>query len=94
MNIEFDRSKDAANRAKHGLSLALSVELEWDFLLSWTDDRKEYGEQREIGLAPIGSRVFCVVYVQRGERRRIISLRKANSREVKHYASALKNSGL
>ena len=94
MNIEFDRAKDAANIAKHGVSLALAHELEWELLFSRTDDRKEYGESREIGLAPIGARVFCVVFVQRGERNRIISLRRANSREVKHYASTLKNSGL
>jgi len=42
-----------------------------------------------IGYAPIGERVFCVVFTDRGDQRRIISLRKANAREVKRYASQI-----
>lgn len=94
MNIEFDPTKDASNVAKHGVSLALAKSLEWDWLISRPDGRKDYGEPREVGFAPIGTRVFCVVFVQRGDSLRIISLRKANSREVKSYASTLENEGL
>ena len=94
MNIEFDPTKDAGNVAKHGVSLALAESLEWDWLISEPDERKDYGEAREIGFAPIGPRIFCVVFVQRGDSLRIISLRKANSREVKNYARALQDSGL
>jgi hypothetical protein len=39
------------------------------------------------GLALMNDRLYSVVYVERGARRRIISLRKANRREVKRYAS-------
>ncbi|PIQ13147.1 MAG: BrnT family toxin [Hydrogenophilales bacterium CG_4_9_14_3_um_filter_59_35] len=35
--------------------------------------------------APLDGRVYCVVFTDRGEARHIISLRKANTREVKHY---------
>jgi uncharacterized DUF497 family protein len=38
-----------------------------------------------IGFAPIEDRVYCVVYVDRNHQRRIISLRKANKREVNSY---------
>ena len=41
---------------------------------------------RMIGIGYIGDRLFNVVFVERGEERRIISLRKANQREVKRYA--------
>lgn len=41
-----------------------------------------------IGYAFIGMRLYCVVFTDRDNERRIISLRKANSREVKHYAKA------
>ena len=53
------------------------------------DTRHDYGEVRMIGYVPIGDRVFCVVFVDREEVRRIISLRKANDREVKRYASEI-----
>jgi len=39
-------------------------------------------------IAYIGDRLHYVVYVDRAEVRRIISLRKANLREVKRYAEA------
>jgi uncharacterized protein (DUF4415 family) len=52
MRIEFDPVKDAANRAKHGVSLALAGELDWDAALVWVDDRFDYAELRMIALAP------------------------------------------
>jgi uncharacterized DUF497 family protein len=52
----------------------------------WTDGRKEYGETRQSALALIGQRLYFVAFVDRGDARRAISLRKANIREVTHYA--------
>ncbi len=89
VNITFDPVKDAMNRTKHGLSLALTVDLEWDMLVGAPDTRRDYGEQRMIGFAPIGNRVYCVVFTDRGNERRVISLRKANSREVKRYVRTI-----
>lgn len=86
MDIDFDPAKDAANISKHGLSLAEAECLEWDELLAIPDDRHHYGERRYIGYAPIGRRVCCVVFTDREQTRRIISLRKANAREVNRYA--------
>ena len=88
MKIEFDPSKGSANRAKHGVSLQEAADIEWDTLLAKPDSRRDYGETRMIGYAYIGLRLYCVVYVDRGEARRIISLRKANSREIENYAEA------
>lgn len=85
MLIEFDPAKDAANQAKHGVSLALADELDWEAALVWVDDRFEYGEQRIIALAPKTTTLYYVAFVERGSVRRIISLRRANRREVKHY---------
>lgn len=85
MRIEFDRAKDAANQEKHGVSLALAGELDWEAALVWIDDRFEYDELRMIALAPKTNILYYVAYVYRGEARRIISLRRANRREVKYY---------
>jgi uncharacterized DUF497 family protein len=49
------------------------------------DRREDYGEMRLIALAPVGTRLHVVVFVERGGERRIISARKANSREVAFY---------
>jgi len=89
VQITFDPTKDAANVAKHGVSLALAVSLEWGWLLTAPDIRRDYGETRMVGYAPLGTRVYCVVFTDRGEERRVISLRKANRKEVKRYASQI-----
>jgi uncharacterized DUF497 family protein len=88
MQIAFDPAKDASNLEKHGLSLALAAELDWEASLVWVDDRYDYGEVRMIALAPNTGILYVVAFVDRGETRRIISLRKANRREVKHYVQS------
>ncbi len=85
MQIEFDPAKDAANQSKHGVSLALAGELDWEAALVWIDDRFEYDELRTIALAPTTQILYYVAFVDRGDSRRIISLRRANRREVKYY---------
>ena len=85
MRIVFDPAKDKLNQADHGLSLALAKDLAWDEALVWVDDRFEYDELRMIGLVPLGDRLYYVAFVDRGGTRRIISLRYAERREVKHY---------
>ena len=88
MQIDFDPQKDATNLSKHGVSLALAAELDWDAALVWVDDRIDYGEVRMIALAPKSAILFFVAFVDRPTVRRIISLRKANRREARHYVKA------
>ena len=57
--------------------------------LVWVDDRFEYAELRVIALAPKAKILYYVAFVDRGEVRRIISLRRANRREVKHYVKSI-----
>ena len=42
-----------------------------------------------IALAPLSDRLYVVAFVDRDSLRRIISLRKANRREVNHYVNSL-----
>lgn len=90
MNVVFDPAKDAANFAKHGLSLLDAVGFEWETAVVWPDERFAYAEARMVALGYIGLRIMVVVFVDRPPElpteRRIISLRKANTREVKRYA--------
>lgn len=88
MRIEFDPAKDASNQEKHGLSLAMASALDWNEALVWVDDRYEYGELRMIALAPNTGILYYVAFVDRDDARRIISLRRANRREVKHYVQS------
>ena len=89
MRIEFDPVKDAENQALHGVSLALARKLDWDAALVWVDARFEYDELRMTALAPKTDTLYYVAFVERGEVQRIISLRQATRREVKHYVQSI-----
>lgn len=89
MLIEFDPIKDMTNRTKHGISLAEADSLDWLNALVWNDTRRDYGESRQVALAPLGNRLYCVIFVDRGNVRRIISLRKANQREFDRYETQI-----
>lgn len=84
MRIEFDPAKDAANQTKHGVSLALAEEFDWEAALVWIDDQIEYNEIRMIALAPKTEVLYYVAFVDRGE-----VLGRANRREVRHYVQSL-----
>jgi len=85
MQITFDEAKDTLNKSKHGVSLSEAEKLEWDDALIWQDTRRNYGEVRMIALGVIGAKLYCVIYVDREDARRVISLRKANQREFDDY---------
>lgn len=88
MEIIYDPIKDSTNQTKHSLSLAASLHIDWDTLYVKEDTRHDYGEVRMIGYALIQTRLHCVVFTDRNNERRIISLRKANKREVQDYANS------
>ncbi|MEX3764509.1 BrnT family toxin [Paraburkholderia phenoliruptrix] len=83
MEITFDPAKDVSNQRKHGVSLSFAERIDWSDVLTRPDTRRDYQELREIGYALIENRLYCVVFTQRGDTMHIISLRKANRREVR-----------
>lgn len=89
MRIEFDPVKDKENLAKHGVSLALAADLDWETALVWVDARFEYNELRMVALAPKTGVLYYVAFVDRGKLLRVISLRRAIRREVKRYVESL-----
>ncbi|WPL18294.1 hypothetical protein Thiowin_03360 [Thiorhodovibrio winogradskyi] len=85
MEIEFDPDKDRRNMAKHGVSLGLAADLEWSLAWVREDTREAYEERRWIGFAPIGNRIYCVVFTEENDVYRIISLRQAENHEKRTY---------
>ena len=80
-------AKDASSCAKHGMSLAVAADLDWQSALIWSDSRSHYGETRQSALALLAGQVCFVACVDRAEVPRIISLRKANNREASEYVN-------
>jgi uncharacterized protein len=85
MEIDWDEEKDAQNRAKHGVGLGEAAFLDWHVGTEFQDARYDYGEERHIRMAMLVDRYYICVFTLRGQKRRIISLRKANKREIRFY---------
>lgn len=83
--VNFDPAKDAANRAKHGLSLAEAERLDWSRAFVVKDARHDYGEPRYRVYAMLDGRLHMAAVTWRSGTLRVISLRKANRREVSRY---------
>ncbi|MFC5345497.1 BrnT family toxin [Brevundimonas staleyi] len=79
--IEFDPDKDAANIAKHGMSLQLANRIDLARAVVIPDARSDYGETRWLAYDDIEARLHVLVFTERGGLIRAISLRKANDRE-------------
>ncbi len=92
MEFEWDEAKRIQAIEKHGVDFADAPFLWSSPMVVAGDNRKDYGEPRFIALGKLKGRVMVVVYTYRGAGVvRIISFRKANSREVKAYESALRS---
>jgi len=85
VKIEFDQDKDAINRQKHGLSLADAAKLDIETATLIPDERTDYGEDRFRAYGWIEERLHMMAFTMRGDVMRVISLRKANTREVRRY---------
>jgi uncharacterized protein len=89
MKIEFDPAKSKGNRRKHGLPLADAKRLDWDSMIAWVDDSQDYGEERWVGIAPLGDGpLHTVVFTEIDhETARVISVRRSTNQEARTYAA-------
>jgi uncharacterized protein len=85
VEFTFDATKNARNVATRGISFNQVAGFEWDSALIVEDTRKDYGERRFQALGLIAARLHVLVFTRREAKVHVISLRKANKREVKQY---------
>jgi uncharacterized protein len=87
MDFEWDETKSEWNHIKRGLPFTLAIELFKGFATEKVDSRRNYGEVRMIAVGQASGRALVCIYTDRGDVRRIISLRDANRRERHAYRS-------
>ena len=88
MDFEWDEAKSDACFIDRGFDFAYAIGVFRDRArVVESDDRFDYGEVRRRVLGLIDGRVYVVVYTMRTARFRIISARKANRREIRHYGA-------
>ena len=85
MEISFDPAKSERNIALRGIPFTLVGRFEWDSALIVEDLRRDYGERRMQALGFIDTRLHMLVFTPRGTATHVISLRRANQREINLY---------
>ena len=88
MGFEWDAGKNESNVAKHGIDFVDAIRMFDGPVLEQVDDRRDYGETRMIAYGAVRGREIVVVYAVRGEKRRIISARRAHKNEREAYREA------
>jgi uncharacterized DUF497 family protein len=91
MGFQWDQTKDAANRVKHGIGFREAAEIFRGFILVSEDTRRDYGERRFIALGIYDGEVIRVVFTERDSEIRIISAWKANRDDRETYTQAHKD---
>ncbi len=86
LRYSFDAPKLASNVRKHLVWFEEAYRFEWADATIIHDRRRRYPETRFKATGYIGNRIYVMVYCLRESSIRLISLRKANSREMKSYA--------
>jgi uncharacterized DUF497 family protein len=89
MRIIFDSGKREKALVERGLDFGRSREVFEGVSVTKDDDRRDYGECRRVTVGYLDGRVVVVVWTPRGEARRIISMRKANEREIAKFTHGL-----
>jgi len=89
VDIDYDADKRDKTLAERGLDFAQAGEIFTGPHLDFPDARANYGEDRYITFGVLDGRMVVVVWTPRGLTRRIISMRKANGREIKKHANHL-----
>jgi uncharacterized DUF497 family protein len=93
MRIDYDPVKREATIVARGLDMAMADRIFAGPHLTFDDDRRDYGERREITVGFLEGRLVFVVWTRRGDARRIISMRKANEREKTEYGPLIAELG-
>jgi uncharacterized protein len=88
LEFEWDEAKRFSNLRKHGVDFAAVERFDWNSGIEAEDARKWYGETRWRSLGLIDDRLYMPIYTRRRDRVRVISLRKASTKEKAHYAES------
>ena len=85
MKYSWNENKRLETIKKRSIDFAIAYDFSWDTASVIADTRSDYGEDRFVATGYIADRLYVMAFTIRGDIVRIISLRKANDREMKTY---------
>ena len=88
MAITYDPAKNERNIRERGLSFERAAEFDFATALFNTEVRK--GETRRVAVGYLDKRLHVLCYIPYPDGVRVISFRKANTREAKRYGKPQK----
>lgn len=88
MRISSDPAKNERNVRLRGLSFDQAADFAFETAIFGVDERKEHHETRVVAVGLLGDRVHVMCFTETHDGIRVISFRKANTREVNRYAQA------
>ncbi|MCC7698990.1 BrnT family toxin [Janthinobacterium sp. EB271-G4-7A] len=89
MRITFDAVKREKTLRERGLDFARARVVFDELTITLPDQRQDYGEPRFITAGWLDEPLIVLVWAPRGRARRIISMWKANEREIDKYKQSL-----
>ncbi len=84
MDFEYDPKKSESNKEKHGIDFE-EAQMLWDSRYITIPVEHDFGEQRFIVIGTLKERCWTAVITYRGERIRIISVRRSRKNEEAFY---------
>ncbi len=91
MHITYDPVKNQRNIDERQLPFDQASEFDFESALIQVDARRDYSETRYIALGFLHGRLHVLCFTETHDGIRVISFRKANSREVSRYAKVQAN---
>jgi uncharacterized DUF497 family protein len=88
VDVTYDPAKNKRNIRERGLSFDRSSEFYFETAFYFVDARKEYREIRRVAVGYLDRRLHVLCFVTTEEGIRVISFRKANTREARKYGKA------
>ena len=88
-SFEWDEVKRQSNIAKHHLDFEDAKQI-WDGRARYTIDSTRDSEFRQLNISKIGDKLYYVISTIRGDKIRLISFRRANSKEIRIYEQFIK----
>ena len=90
VEITYDPAKNLRNIALRGLSFERVVEFDFLGATYLIDDRRESHEARWVAIGYLDGRLHQLCFVETATGIRVVSFRKANTREAKRHGKAKK----
>lgn len=91
LEFGWHEEKNKTNISKHGVSFEKAKRIFYGETITTIDDRFDYDETREISIGLVdGALLLTVVHTDRAGKIWLISARKANKSERRHYEETIR----